>query len=158
MNRTKVTIESEENNENNFSAMMAEIMPRQNGSPEKLEALASAFRRNGIHAEYNAELQENLNKKCLPNPSKLRNTFKKASIVLLFLGLSFSAMAQTPSPKTDIIVTSKGKSVNLTVSDTTYLNGKNNSIRLAINNFKSGGVIKNNDMAEMILTFLNNRK
>lgn len=159
MNKAKLTIETEETNENYFSDMLAQVMPRQNGTPEKLEALASAFRRNGIHAEYNAELQENLNKKFLPNPSKLKNTFKKASIVLLVLGFSFSAMAQTgATKKTDIIVSSAGKTVNLTVSDTAYLNKSNQYIKTALSNYKGGGVIKNNEMAELIFTFLKRKK
>lgn len=77
MNTAKIVNQNEEE-ELDFSAMLREVMPRNNGTPEQFEALAEAFRRNGIPAEHNAndELQANLNKKCLPNPSKLTNEFK----------------------------------------------------------------------------------
>lgn len=161
---TKLQFQIEDSNhENNpnYGGVLAKVLPRQNGTPEQFETLASAFRRNGIHAEYNADdqLQANLNKKFLPNPSALKNTFKKASIVLLVLGFSLSAMAQTgATKKTDIIVSSGGKTVNLTVSDTAYLNKSNKYIKTALSNYKGGGVIKNNEMAEMIFTFLKRKK
>lgn len=81
MNNAKLQFQTEDSNPEsnpNYGGVLAKLIPRKNGTPEQFEALAGAFRRNGIPAEYNAndQLQETLNKKCLPNPSKLKNTFK----------------------------------------------------------------------------------
>lgn len=76
-------------------------------------------------------------------------------IIVLLLGI----MAQTgPTKRTDIIVSSAGKTVNLTISDTAYLNKSNQYIKTALSNYKGGGVIKNNEMAELIFTFLKRKK
>lgn len=106
--------------------------------------------------------QQRINELCLPlkaeQTGKLSNTFivRKALVICsLFLGISFASMAQSkPIQRTNIIVASQGRKVVLTTADTAYLTHTTKSIRSAIYNYRTGGIIKNNDIADMILTLL----
>lgn len=70
-----------------------------------------------------------------------------------------TSMAQTkPSVKTNITVVSQGRKVVLTTADTAYLNNTRLSVRATLNNYRNGGVIRNNDIADLIFTLLKNKK
>lgn len=146
-----------EKNENNFVGTLSKVMPRQNGTPAGVNALAESLKRGNAYVE----AQQRLNDVCLPKKAEKSNTFivKSVAIVCLLLGVSFATMAQSkPSPKTNIMVVSQGRKIALTVADTTYLNNTTSSVWQTIKNYREGGVIKNNDAADLIFTLLNNRK
>ena len=67
-----------DNSNNDFVGALSRVMPRKNGTPEQFSALAESLNRSGYNAKYYDRLQENLNEKCLPNPSILTNELKEA--------------------------------------------------------------------------------
>jgi hypothetical protein len=168
MNAAKLNTKSLRNNDevNNFDAL-ARLLPRNNGTQAGVNALSESLKRGNAYVE----AQQTINNKCLPakeSESKASNRFiskKAVAICLLFLGVSLASMAQSkPSPKTNIMVMSQGMKVTLTVSDTTYLNNptclKNTTLsaKAAIYNYRNGGTIKNNDVADLIFSLLKNKK
>lgn len=147
--------------------LLAKILPRQNGTPAGFSALAESLKRGNAYVE----AQQTINNLCLPAKeaaSNVSNAFiskKAVAICLMFLSFSFASMAQSkPSPKTNIMVVSQGRKVTLTVSDTCYLNNatclKNTTLsaKAAIYNYRTGGTIKNNDVADLIFSLLKNKK
>lgn len=167
MNSTKVTRRNESDN-NKFVNILSKVMPhttRQNGTPAGVSALAESLKRGDAYVE----AQQRINDVCLQSARKTElsaNILKSALLIAIFiLGFSFGSTAQTkPSPKTNIVVMSQGRKVTLTVSDTCYLNNatclKNitHSAKAAIYNYRTGGVIKNNDVADLIFSLLKNKK
>lgn len=159
MNRTKLNNSNDNSNKFEVAAKLhPRIVARINGTPEGVRALSESLKRGDAYLQ----AQKKINEVCLPTaPVNSSNSFvvKKACIIcFLILGASFASMAQSkPSPKTNITVVSQGRKVVLTCADTTYLNNSKKSVRSAISNYHNGGVIKNNDIADIIFTLLKNR-
>lgn len=74
MNTTKVNQTNEQNKGIDFSATLAKVMPRQNGTPEQFSALAASIERT---KSYLAQQQQAFNDKHLPVKTKLSNTLVK---------------------------------------------------------------------------------
>lgn len=168
MNTSKLNTKSLRNNDevNNFD-VLARLLPRNNGTQAGIDAMAASLKR-GMQPDSYKEANNKLNDKCLQTPrnKELANILKSTLLIgILILGVSFASMAQSkPSPKTNIMVVSEGRKVTLTVADTCYLNNatylKNTTLsaKAAIYNYRTGGVIKNNDVADLIFSLLKNRK
>lgn len=160
MNKSKVQNRADNSEINNFT-VSTKLHPRViagiNGTPAGVYALSESLKRGNAYVE----AQKRINDVCLPKKAEKSNAFivKNVAIVCLLLGVSFASMAQSkPSPKTNIMVVSQGRKISLTVADTTYLNNTTSSVWQTIKNYRAGGVIKNNDAADLIFALLNNRK
>lgn len=71
MNTPKVKKESDKKNHfPAFSAMLREVMPRQNGTPAGVSALAESLKRGNAYVE----AQQRINDLCNPVQSQLANT------------------------------------------------------------------------------------
>lgn len=80
---------------------------------------------------------------------------KKNTLVIALVLLSTIVSAK-PGPT--IIVASQGKSIKLTEVNIAYLNTTTPTVRKTISNFSTGGTIRNNDVADLIISLLKNKK
>lgn len=68
MNTAKVLLDNDESNPN-FGGVLARLLPRQNGTPAGVNALAESIKRGNAYVE----AQQRINDVCLPVKTQLSN-------------------------------------------------------------------------------------